>query len=72
MFAGGDVEVSQMTRKKFLGAIFLILGLIILLTPFTPGSILILIGADMLFGHRVRWWNNLKKKLARFLKFDFI
>ena len=55
-----------MTKRKFLGVVFIILGLIILLTPFTPGSILLLVGADMLFGHKVKWWNNFKKRLKRF------
>ena len=57
--------------KKFWGVVFIILGLIILLTPFTPGSVLILIGADMLFGRRVKWWNDLKKRIkisTRFFK----
>jgi hypothetical protein len=57
--------MERKVKKKFWGTIFVILGLIILLTPFTPGSVLLLIGADMLFGHRVKWWNNLKKKLKK-------
>ena len=60
-----------MTKKKFLGVVFVILGLIILFTPFTPGSILLLIGADMLFGHRVKWWNGFKKRLKRFFNEKF-
>ncbi|MDP3696672.1 MAG: hypothetical protein Q8R55_01415 [Candidatus Taylorbacteria bacterium] len=48
-------------NKKIFGWVFIILGLVIVLTPFTPGSILLLIGADMVFGD---WpeWQKLKQK----------
>lgn len=51
--------------KKFLGWVFIILGLVIVLTPFTPGSILLIIGADMVFGD---WpeWKRLKEKVKSF------
>ncbi|MBI2063106.1 MAG: hypothetical protein HYT61_02590 [Candidatus Yanofskybacteria bacterium] len=55
-------------NRKFWGTIFIILGLIILLTPFTPGSVLLLIGLDMLFGGKWSWWNKTKKKISAFLK----
>lgn len=49
--------------KKIVGGILFLLGVIILLTPFTPGSILLLIGVDMLFGDKWPWWNKTKKKI---------
>ena len=54
--------------RKFWGMVFIILGLIILLTPFTPGSVLLLIGLDMLFGDKWPWWNQTKKRILVFLK----
>lgn len=52
-------------KKKILGWILIVIGLVILLTPFTPGSILLLIGAEMVFGD---WpeWKNLKQKAKDF------
>ena len=56
-------------HRKFWGTIFIILGLIILLTPFTPGSVLLLVGLDMSFGHKWPWWNKTREKfLLRFKK----
>jgi len=54
--------------RKLWGMVFIILGLIILLTPFTPGSVLLLIGLDMLFGDKWLWWNQTKKRILVFLK----
>jgi hypothetical protein len=51
--------------KKLLGWVFIVLGLVIALTPFTPGSILLLIGADMAFGDYPRWI-KFKKKVKEF------
>ena len=52
-------------KKKIVGWILIVIGLVILLTPFTPGSILLLIGADMVFGD---WpeWKNFKQKVKEF------
>ncbi|MEK7506999.1 MAG: hypothetical protein AAB585_00445 [Patescibacteria group bacterium] len=55
-------------NRKIAGLILAALGLLILLTPFTPGSILLLIGLDMAFGHRWMWWKNKKKKFLKFLR----
>ena len=54
-----------MSKKKFLGWIFMIVGLVILLTPFTPGSVLLIIGADMVFGDNPEW-KKLKEKFKEF------
>lgn len=59
--------MTQFT-KKITGVILVLIGLIILLTPFTPGSILLLIGLDMFFGHKWSWWNRTKLKILRFLE----
>jgi len=47
--------------KKLLGWVFIIVGLVILLTPLTPGSVLLIIGADMVFGDNPEW-KRLKEK----------
>lgn len=54
-----------MSNKKFLGWVFIIVGLVILLTPFTPGSVLLIIGADMVFGDTPRW-RELKQRAKEF------
>lgn len=55
--------------KKLLGWFLIVLGLVIALTPFTPGSILLLIGADMVFEGRLsRFIKNLLLKLNKFFK----
>jgi len=51
--------------KKLLGWIFIVLGLAIALTPFTPGSILMIIGADMVFGNHPEW-QRLKQKAKEY------
>jgi len=53
------------TKKKIMGWLLMILGLVILLTPFTPGSILLIIGADMVFGDEPDW-QRLKRKIKSF------
>ncbi len=42
-------------HKKIFGWVFIIIGLFIVLTPFTPGSILLLVGAEMVFGDWPEW-----------------
>ena len=54
-----------MSNRKFLGWVFMIVGLVILLTPFTPGSVLLIIGADMVFGNCPEW-KKLKEKVVKF------
>lgn len=58
----------KLTTSKITGVILIVIGLVILLTPFTPGSILLLIGLDMLFGHKWLWWNRAKLKILRFFR----
>ncbi|HEY4474378.1 MAG TPA: hypothetical protein VJC06_00420 [Candidatus Paceibacterota bacterium] len=49
--------------KRICGLFLVILGTLILLTPFTPGSILLVFGLDILLGHKVKWWVKIKKKI---------
>lgn len=54
--------------KKFIGIVLIILGIIALLTPFTPGSWLLFIGLGMtgiriLFKEKIHLlWQKLKKQ----------
>ena len=54
--------------RKILGIFLVIAGTLILLTPFTPGSILLVIGLDILLGHKVKWWIKIKKKIFTYIK----
>lgn len=54
-------------HKKGLGWVFIFLGIIIALTPFTPGSILLLIGLDMVFGDKWLWWKIKREKFLKYL-----
>ncbi|HEY4510371.1 MAG TPA: hypothetical protein VJJ73_00860 [Candidatus Paceibacterota bacterium] len=59
------IKMLLSRHKKLLGWLFIIIGLIIALTPFTPGSILLVIGADMVFsGHPE--WQKMKNKIKNF------
>ena len=50
--------------KKINGVVFIVLGLLALFTPFTPGSWLIFIGLELL-GIRVLFWDKIKSKFAK-------
>ncbi len=54
-------ETVKTTLKKVAGIVIIILGLIILLTPLTPGSGIIFIGLELL-GIRLAFWQKLKAK----------
>lgn len=53
--------------KKTWGIVLILIGLVILLTPFTPGAILLLIGIDIVFGDKWLWWRRKKERVIRFL-----
>ncbi|PIR41675.1 MAG: hypothetical protein COV30_02430 [Candidatus Yanofskybacteria bacterium CG10_big_fil_rev_8_21_14_0_10_37_15] len=53
--------------KKIFGIFFIIVGFLVLITPFTPGSVLLIIGTDMIFGDRWLWWKKTKKRLQKLL-----
>ncbi|MDP4001723.1 MAG: hypothetical protein Q8P69_01610, partial [bacterium] len=50
--------------KKLLGVFFIVVGFIILITPFTPGSILLIIGLDMVFGDRWPWLRKINTDIG--------
>lgn len=47
--------------KKIIGILLVLIGLIALVTPFTPGSWLIIIGLELL-GFRMLYWNKIKSR----------
>lgn len=51
------------TIRKVVGGILIAIGLIALLTPLTPGSWLIFVGAEML-GFELLLWKRIKRWLA--------
>lgn len=53
--------------KKILGALLILLGILALLTPFTPGSWLIFVGLGML-GIRVGFWEDLINRIPMLKK----
>jgi len=57
-----------MIMKKILGLLLVIAGILIILTPFTPGSILLIIGLEMLLGHKIKWWTEMRKKIKEFAR----
>ncbi|MEK7638304.1 MAG: hypothetical protein AAB375_02685, partial [Patescibacteria group bacterium] len=57
---------DKMIGKKIIAVLLIVLGLLALFTPFTPGSWLVFIGAELL-GIRLlsqkrlhTWWNRLR------------
>jgi len=62
-----------MKNKKLLGIFFIIVGLLIAITPFTPGSVLLIVGLDMVFGDRWPWLKRINNQVIdlgkRFLNF---
>jgi hypothetical protein len=54
--------------KKVIGVVLIFLGLIFLLTPFTPGSWIIFIGLELLGLRFLIWdkiWDKLKQKFRK-------
>jgi len=51
-------------NNKIIGWIFIILGLAIALTPFTPGSVLLIVGMEMVFGDAPQW-KKFKAKMKK-------
>jgi hypothetical protein len=45
--------------KKVVGVLFIILGILALVTPFTPGSWLVFVGLEIL-GVRIAFWEKIK------------
>ena len=55
--------------KKTIGILLIIIGLLALVTPFTPGSWLIFIGLEF-FGFRVLFWDKIKAWFSSKQKHD--
>ncbi|MEK7630001.1 MAG: hypothetical protein AAB432_01280 [Patescibacteria group bacterium] len=45
--------------KKIIGVLLIIIGLLALVTPFTPGSWLIFVGSELI-GIRILFWKKIK------------
>lgn len=55
-------KASNSPYKKILGVILILIGLLALVTPFTPGSWLAFFGLELL-GFRLAIWNKFKEKI---------
>ena len=60
--------IDNKTQKKIIGLLLFFIGVVILLTPFTPGSFLLLVGLQMIYGKELRWWLDIKNRLINFFK----
>jgi len=49
----------KITVKKIIGVLLIVIGLLVLVTPFTPGSWLIFVGME-LFGFRMLFLDKIK------------
>lgn len=54
--------------KKIIGVFLILASIVILLTPFTPGSAIGLVGMEMVFGDNWPWWNRTKARIRRAFK----
>ncbi len=52
--------------KKGLGVLLILIGLVALVTPFTPGSWLVFVGLGF-FGIRLAFWDKILEWLKKFL-----
>jgi uncharacterized protein YqgC (DUF456 family) len=57
---------NKSSLKKTIGILLIIVGILALVTPFTPGAWLIFVGLEFM-GIRVLFWDKIK---ARFQKDD--
>lgn len=53
---------NKTAYKKVIGIVLIILGIVSLITPLTPGSWLIFIGLEFI-GVRISFWDKIKEKL---------
>ncbi len=51
--------------KKTIGILLIIIGLLALVTPFTPGSWLIFVGLEFL-GLRILFWDKIKAWIKKY------
>jgi uncharacterized protein YqgC (DUF456 family) len=52
-------EEGKTIFKRTIGVLLIVVGLIALITPFTPGSWLVFIGLEF-FGVRILFWKRIK------------
>lgn len=50
--------------KKITAVVFIVIGLLALITPLTPGSWLIFVGLELL-GIRMIFWDKIKDKFSK-------
>jgi hypothetical protein len=55
---------TKMLIKGISGIILVVIGLLALFTPFTPGSWLIFVGLELL-GFRMMFWDKMKVKFKK-------
>jgi drug/metabolite transporter (DMT)-like permease len=51
--------------KKAIGILLIVIGLLALVTPFTPGSWLIFVGLEF-FGFRTLFWDKIKSRFQKY------
>lgn len=54
------MNISLIVLKKLLGLLLIVLGVIIFLTPFTPGSWIFFVGLELI-GVRMAVWERIKE-----------
>jgi len=59
----------KITVKKIIGILLIVIGLLALITPFTPGAWLIFVGLE-LFGFRILFWDKIKAWFSNKQKHD--
>ena len=57
--------------RKAVGVILILLGLVALVTPLTPGSWLAIIGLELL-GVRILFFDSLRRRFSEASKFKFL
>jgi hypothetical protein len=58
------MKFSVSILKKVAGVLIILLGILIFITPFTPGSWIIFVGLELL-GIRMAVWERMKKLKAK-------
>lgn len=59
-----EEEPKKSITKKIIGVILILVGLIALVTPFSPGSWLVFVGLEIL-GVRLALWDKIKSKFIK-------
>lgn len=59
-----EAEPKKSIAKKVIGIVLIIVGIIALVTPFSPGSWLVFVGLEIL-GVRLAFWDKIKAKFIK-------